>query len=208
MSAVDWSKAPEGAVAYICRLVFGSPFCHWLMARHTHEWVNTDTILAPDFGLPPGVTIRPSSAEAELRAEVERLRHSLHDIQKPGALNHFASRWDQINGILGAAGIEPDPDNWVNDVDTLVTERDQLRAELELVQTSRSAEGDRLDWLLQNLRGSVLRELVGEIGCTSDVAECRSAIDRAAGFSQSSALSIEPIQGTTAAMANLTIRGG
>ena len=134
-----------------------------------------------------GVTIRPSAAEVELRAEVERLRQSLHDIQKPGALNHFASRWDQINRILEAAGIEPDPDNWVNDVQTLVTERDQLRAELERVQTSRSAEGDRLDWLLQNLRGSVLRELVGEIGCTSDVAEWRSAIDRAAGFPQNSA---------------------
>lgn len=57
-----------------------------------------------------------------------------------------------------------------------------LFAEIERLQASRSAEGDRLDWLLCNLHGNILRDLVGELSDTSDVAEWRAAIDRAAGF--------------------------
>ena len=57
-----------------------------------------------------------------------------------------------------------------------------LFAEIERLQASRSAEGDRLDWLLCKLPGNVLRDLVGELSDTSDVAEWRAAIDRAAGF--------------------------
>ena len=57
-----------------------------------------------------------------------------------------------------------------------------LFAEIERLQASRSAEGDRLDWLLCKLPGNVLRDLVGELSDTGDVAEWRAAIDRAAGF--------------------------
>lgn len=57
-----------------------------------------------------------------------------------------------------------------------------LFAEIERLQASRGAEGDRLDWLLCKLPGNVLRDLVGELSDTSDVAEWRAAIDRAAGF--------------------------
>ena len=57
-----------------------------------------------------------------------------------------------------------------------------LFAEIERLQASRSAEGDRLDWLLCKLPGNVLRGLVGGLSDTSDVAEWRVAIDRAAGF--------------------------
>lgn len=94
-----------------------------------------------------------------------------------------------------------------SDLRALVAERDRLRAELakakeaiaaeredmafdkmslfaeiERLQASRSAEGDRLDWLLCKLPGNILRDLVGELSDTSDVAEWREAIDRAAGF--------------------------
>lgn len=172
-------------------------------------------------------SLRTSSAtEAELRAEVEMARHSLHDIQKPGALNHFASRWDQINGILGAAGIEPDPDNWVNDVHTLVTERDQLRAELERVRScmkttfwvsayddsgygdDRSKEfsdkGEALSYA-KSLGDSFMPSVSKRMSFALNASEL---IYSRAAPSQLKQPPIEPIPGTTAALAKLTIRGG
>ena len=194
-----------------------------------------------------------SETQADLRAEVEMARHSLHDIQKPGALNHFASRWDQINGILGAAGIEPDPDNWVNDVHTLVTERDQLRAEVERLR-KHAIEYMDLSAVLENERDQLRAELERVRSCmkttfwVSAYDDSGYGDDRSKEFSdEGEALSyakslgdsfmpsvskrmsfalnaseliysraapsqlkqppIEPIPGTTAALAKLTIRG-
>lgn len=59
-----------------------------------------------------------------------------------------------------------------------------LYAEVQRLQASRDAEGDRLDWLLSKLPGNVLRDLVGDLSNTGDVAEFRGAIDRAAGFAR------------------------
>lgn len=132
MSAVDWSQAPEGAVAHAVYHQHHANRGVWILIGHGPFSVNTTPVVADTYGLPPGLTMRPSAAEAELRAEVERL------------------------------------------------------------QASRSAEGDRLDWLLHNLSGSELRELVGDLSCTSDVAEWRAAIDRAAGFSHRQQPAAEP----------------
>lgn len=59
-----------------------------------------------------------------------------------------------------------------------------LYSEVQRLQASRDAEGDRLDWLLSKLPGNVLRDLVGELSDTGDVAGFRGAIDRAAGFAR------------------------
>ena len=219
MSEVDWSQAPEGAVSYKV-----SSFGQFLWTICTAS--ETSAVVAPDFGLEHGVYIRPSAAEAELRVEVERLRQSLHDIQKPGALNHFASRWDQINRILEAAGIEPDPDNWVNDVQTLVTERDQLRAELERVRSCMkttfwvsayddsgygddrskefSDEGEALSYA-KSLGDRFMPSVSKRMSFALNASEL---IYSRAAPSQLKQPPIEPIPGTTAALAKLTIRGG
>ena len=170
--------------------------------RTTFEWGDQAYAL---FGELLSSANKSSAAEAELRAEVEMARHSLHDIQKPGALNHFASRWDQINGILGAAGIEPDPDNWVNDVHTLVTERDQLRDEnsalIEKCAQACEAEAVEPD-------GTAAEEdRAYNMAITHAAAAIRALKSNRATVSESPK-SIEPIPGTAAALAKLTIRGG
>jgi hypothetical protein len=57
-----------------------------------------------------------------------------------------------------------------------------LREEIGRLLDSREREGDRLDWLLARLPGDVIRDLVGEMSCTSDVGEWRDRIDKAARF--------------------------
>ena len=99
-------------------------------------------------------------------------------------------------------GLEADhtPDGWpavlMRDVSALCDEVEKARRtaqhwkaehlagneEIMRLQASRSREGDRLDWLLVRLPGNVIRELVGDLSCTSDVAEWREKIDKAARF--------------------------
>ena len=64
----------------------------------------------------------------------------------------------------------------------LQAEIEVLREEIERLRDSREREGDRLDWLLARLPESVIRDLVGEMSCTSDVGEWRDRIDKAARF--------------------------
>lgn len=66
--------------------------------------------------------------------------------------------------------------------DQLAAENARLREEIGRLLDSREREGDRLDWLLARLPGDVIRDLVGEMSCTSDVAEWRHRIDKAARF--------------------------
>lgn len=61
-------------------------------------------------------------------------------------------------------------------------EVEALREEIGRLLDSREREGDRLDWLLARLPGDVIRDLVGEMSCTSDVGEWRDRIDKAARF--------------------------
>src|SRR5690606_25891210 len=66
--------------------------------------------------------------------------------------------------------------------DQLAAENARLREEIGRLLDSREREGDRLDWLLARLPGDVIRDLVGEMSCTSDACEWRDRIDKAARF--------------------------
>lgn len=66
--------------------------------------------------------------------------------------------------------------------DQLAAENARLREEIGRLLDSREREGDRLDWLLARLPGDVIRDLVGEMSCTSDAGEWRDRIDKAARF--------------------------
>lgn len=66
--------------------------------------------------------------------------------------------------------------------EALLAENARLREEIERLLDSREREGDRLDWLLARLPGDVIRDLVGEMSCTSDAGEWRDRIDKAARF--------------------------
>ena len=68
------------------------------------------------------------------------------------------------------------------EIERLFDEIDRLLDEIKRLLDSREREGDRLDWLLAQLPGDVIRDLVGEMSCTSDVAEWRHRIDKAARF--------------------------
>lgn len=61
-------------------------------------------------------------------------------------------------------------------------EIERLRDEVGRLLDSREAEGDRLDWLLARLPGSIIRDLVGVMSNTRDGGEWRELIDKAAGF--------------------------
>ena len=61
-------------------------------------------------------------------------------------------------------------------------EIERLREEIGRLLDSREREGDRLDWLLARLPGSVIRDLVGVMSDTRDVGEWRALIDKAACF--------------------------
>ena len=64
-------------------------------------------------------------------------------------------------------------------------EIEMLRAEVVRLRDSREAEGDRLDWLISRIPGNVIRDVVGVMNDTGDVAEWRELIDKAAGFGRS-----------------------
>jgi len=70
-------------------------------------------------------------------------------------------------------------------------EIERLREEIRRLLDSREREGDRLDWLLARLPGSVIRDLVGVMSDTRDVGEWRDLIDKAAGFAPSNAIDQE-----------------
>ena len=61
-------------------------------------------------------------------------------------------------------------------------EIERLREEIGRLLDSREREGDRLDWLLARLPGSVIRDLVGVMSDTRDAGEWRDLIDKAACF--------------------------
>ena len=61
-------------------------------------------------------------------------------------------------------------------------EIERSREEIGRLLDSREREGDRLDWLLARLPGSVIRDLVGVMSDTRDVGEWRALIDKAACF--------------------------
>lgn len=61
-------------------------------------------------------------------------------------------------------------------------EIERLREEIGRLLDSREREGDRLDWLLARLPGSVIRDLVGVMNDTRDAGEWRDLIDKAACF--------------------------
>lgn len=61
-------------------------------------------------------------------------------------------------------------------------EIERLREEIGRLLDSREREGDRLDWLLSRLPGSVIRDLVGVMNDTRDAGEWRDLIDKAACF--------------------------
>jgi hypothetical protein len=48
---------------------------------------------------------------------------------------------------------------------------------VEGLQQKMDAESARLDWLMRNLSGAVLREMLGEMTDTGDIDEFRSLID-------------------------------
>jgi hypothetical protein len=48
---------------------------------------------------------------------------------------------------------------------------------VEGLQHKMDAESARLDWLMRNLSGAVLREMLGEMTDTGDIDEFRSRID-------------------------------
>lgn len=139
MNAVDWSKAPKGAVAYKV-----SSFGQFLWTICTAS--ETSAVVAPDFGLEHGVYIRPSAAEADLlritydyciesdwieddesdkRLPIERRLQAMVDqLKAMGAKNsELRAEVERLRGIV------PETLEQLND--EICSENDQLRTELE-----------------------------------------------------------------------------
>lgn len=133
MSAVDWGQAPEGAVAYVTNDSILGFRNKWIIAERLGAIVHIGLQPAPSFGMSVSVTIRPSVAEAELRAEVERLK----------------SMYDDALETAGRALTQKEVlQNRMVDIDALTAERDQLRAELERLRGEVALFESRSDELM------------------------------------------------------------
>lgn len=112
---------------------------------------------------------------------IERLKHATETCEEAdrfALLNQNPKRFGELDQLV------VDADNQCRDFirrhgRELIAEIEGLQAEIVRLLESREREGDRLDWLLWRIKGDELRRLVGEMSCTSDVAEWRDKIDSA-----------------------------
>lgn len=79
------------------------------------------------------------------------------------------------------AAAETKTNSYIVDNARLAARMQELSYGLERVLAQRDDEGDRLDWLMVKLSGSVTRELLGVMSHTGDPAEFRRRIDEVRG---------------------------
>lgn len=79
------------------------------------------------------------------------------------------------------AASEAKTNSYIVDNARLAARVQELSYGLERVMAQRDDEGDRLDWLMVKLKGSVTRELLGVMSHTGDPAEFRRRIDEVRG---------------------------
>lgn len=97
MKAIDWSQAPEGAVAHAVYHQHHANRGVWILIGHGPFSVNTTPVVADTYGLPPGLTMRPSTdlrritadwciesdwiedGDSDKRLPIERRLQAVHD---------------------------------------------------------------------------------------------------------------------------------
>lgn len=121
--AVDWSQAPEGAVAH--SLSTTGHGARWIYGSGIHG-------NAPDFGLPPGtITIRPP---AELVAEVAFYRRRCELLQQLQTGMQEPERTMVCDVLANGRLLEPAGSRYARPVET---ELAQLRAQVAQLETER-----------------------------------------------------------------------